>query len=78
MIEYMDPSEYAALADPAASAAEAFEERAAIMEFQGGMTREAAETAARADAAKFNHLMNLYMLRMQAIRLAAKKRSRRR
>ena len=77
-MKFMEPSEYAALADPVTSEAEAFEERAGIMEFMGGMSREAAEQAARPVAAKFVHHVNLYTLRRQAAAMAAKKRSGRR
>lgn len=77
-MNYMDPSEYAALADPETSNAEAFEERAAIMEYMAGMSREAAEQAARPVAAKFTHHVSLYTLRCQASAMAAKKRSARR
>lgn len=77
-MKFTTPEEYAAMHDPVASAEEAFEERAGILEYQAGMSREAAEAAARPIAAKFVHQMDLFALRMNAIRLAARKRGQRR
>lgn len=76
-MNFMTAEEYAAGSDPVASEAEAFEERAAMLEFQAGFDRETAETMARPMAAKFVHHMNLLSLRMQAMSLAAKRRPRR-
>lgn len=77
-MNFMTPEEYAAGSDPVASEAEAFEERAAMLEFEAGFDRETAETMARPMAAKFVHHVNLYTLRCQAAAMAAKKRSARR
>ena len=76
-MNFMTPEEYAAGSDPVASEAEAFEERAAMLEFEAGFDRETAETMARPMAAKFVHHFNLLSLRMQAMSLAAKRRQRR-
>lgn len=73
-MNFMRPEEYAAAHDPEASVAEAFEERAAILEYQAGFDRDTAEAMARPIADKWTHNMNLYVLRMNARSLAAKKR----
>lgn len=72
-MNFMTPEEYAAAHDPDVSDAEAFEERAAILEYQAGLDRDAAEAMARPIAEKWTHTMNLYVLRMNARRLANKR-----
>jgi hypothetical protein len=73
-MKFITPEEYAAAHDPEVSEAEAFEERAAILEFQAGFDRKTAEAMARPMADKWMHNHNLYVLRMNARALAAKKR----
>jgi hypothetical protein len=72
-MQFMTPEEYAAGADPVASQAEAFEERAAMLEYEAGFDRETAEAKAEPMSTKWNHHMNLVHLRMQAMRLAKKR-----
>jgi len=75
-MNFMDPSEYPAHHDPATSDAEAVEERAAILEYQGGFARaEAEEIAARQPS--FTHQTNLFVLRQNAIEISRRKRVRR-
>jgi hypothetical protein len=73
-MNFMTPEEYAAAHDPKTSEAEAFEERAAMLEFQAGFDRETAETMAGPMAANWTLHMNLFVLRMNAIAIASKKR----
>jgi hypothetical protein len=77
-MKFTELHELSEFADPVESAREACEERAGILEHEAGFDRESAEQAAREHAAKFIHNSNLYALRMQAVRLAEKKRKARR
>jgi hypothetical protein len=76
-MNFMTPLELADAHDAKTSEAEAFEERAAMIEHLADKPRDVAEEMARPMAAKFCHHMNLYALRMQAVRLAARNRMRR-
>lgn len=76
-MNFMTPLELADAHDAKTSEAEAFEERAAMIEYLADKPRDVAEAMARPMASKFTHHMNLYQLRMQATRLAARNRIRR-
>lgn len=75
-MNFMTPEEYILASDPVTSEAEAFEERAAILEFQAGHDRATAEAMAAPIARKFCQTMNLYALRTQAAAIAARRRKR--
>lgn len=74
---FTELADIAHLNDPAATAAEAFEERAAILEHQGGFDRIEAESKAWQQSGRFVRDMTLYAMKMNQIRIAARFNQRR-
>lgn len=76
-MKFTELADIAHLNDPAATAAEAFEERAAILEYECGLARAESETMARPQAQRFVREMTLYVMKMNQIHIAAKFNQRR-